>query len=75
MIEHLMIDGRFQEWGLGRAALLAAVERLRRSGAGEINLSHHPGNPAAGLYGSLGFSHTGEKWDGEDPVMALATRA
>lgn len=74
VIEHLMIDGRFQGRGSGRAALLAAVDRIRPSGANcEIRLSYWPGNPAVGLYESVGFRHTGERW-GEEPVMAFSLK-
>lgn len=74
VVEYLMIDGRFQGRGTGRAALLAAIDRIRPSGANrEIRLSYWTGNPAVGLYESVGFRHTGERW-GEEPVMAFSVK-
>ena len=65
VIEHLMIDARFQNWGMGRAALQAAVWCLRSSGAGRgVRPIYHPGNPAVKLYESVGLGNTGEKRGG-----------
>lgn len=74
VIHHLMIAGPHQRRGYGRAVLLETLERLRSVGCREVRLSYWPGNPAARLYESVGFEHTGEEWDGE-PVMALRLKS
>ena len=61
----LSVDARRQGQGLGRAAVLALVERLRGLGATGVALSYAPSNTGgARLYASLGFVEDGEA-DGE----------
>jgi diamine N-acetyltransferase len=61
----LSIDRSRQRQGLGRAAVLAAVELLRGQGATGVALSYAPDNTAAArLYAELGFVEDGEA-DGE----------
>lgn len=73
MIHHVMLAEEHQGRGLGREVLRAALELARERDLGRVVLSYVPGNPAARLYESLGFRHTGKKW-GEEPVMALDLR-
>lgn len=61
-----MVDGRFQRRGLGRAAMLALMERIQHERSGPMRISYDPANRAAeALYGSLGFMPTGEILEGE----------
>lgn len=71
-ILRLMIDAAQQGRGLGRAALIAAIDLIReRHGCREITLSIHEGNRVAEqLYESVGFRRTGELDSGE-AVMRL----
>jgi diamine N-acetyltransferase len=74
-VTHLVIDGRFQRRGYGRAAMIRVVERMKREpGLREILPSFHPDNRVAeALYASLGFRRTGEVDDGEIVVrLAVA---
>jgi len=68
----LMVDATQQGKGYGRAALEAAVARLREGpGASDIYLSYVPGNEhAERLYQVVGFESTGEIED-EEIVMRL----
>jgi diamine N-acetyltransferase len=67
LIVRLMIDRRFQDRGLGRQALEAAVDWIRRECKVErVRLSVVPSNEKArGLYRSAGFVETGELDEGE----------
>ena len=71
-VGRLMIDGRHQGKGYGRAAMVEAVRRMReRPDCREIALSVEPENVGAQkLYESLGFVKTGEVSHGEE-VMRL----
>ena len=72
VIEHFMIDARFQGGGIGRAALLSVLDLIRKNDACRgVKLGYWPGNPAVGLYESVGFRHTGERWGNGEPVMVL----
>ncbi|GAA0586375.1 GNAT family N-acetyltransferase [Paractinoplanes ferrugineus] len=68
----MLVDAAEQGKGIGRAAMLAVVDRLSDlPGAREIRLAYHPENIAAAkLYVSLGFQDTGERED-DDIVAAL----
>lgn len=71
MIHHVMVGKGFQGEGYGKSAMTEAIRLAReRYGCRRLVLSYWPGNTAAELYESLGFEHTGEKWD-EEPVMEL----
>lgn len=63
----LMVDGREQGRGLGRAVLRTISPWLaERDGCRAIRLSYQPGNTTAdGLYTSLGFAPTGAVEDDE----------
>lgn len=65
-IDRLMIDARFQRRGLGRAAMLALMERIQHERSGPLRISYEPDNRAAeALYASLGFMPTDEILEGE----------
>ena len=68
----LMIDGKYQGKGYGRAAMEAVIAMMaERVGCEEIVTSFVPANAvAAELYASLGFHPTGEIEDGE-PLVRL----
>lgn len=56
-----MLDARFQGRGIGRAAVLQVIERVRGKGLfTHLRLSYVPGPGSRGaFYLSLGFRHTG----------------
>ncbi len=65
-IDRLMSDARFQRRGVGRAAMLALMERIQHERPGPMRISYEPDNQAAeALYASLGFMPTGEVLEGE----------
>lgn len=68
----LMVDGRYQGRGIGRAALRLVIEHLRSKALfSRLLLSCVPGDGSPEpLYRSLGFVPTGQIEDGE-VVMAL----
>jgi diamine N-acetyltransferase len=72
----VVIDARHQGKGLGRAAVSALVDRLRqRPDCHDIALTVHDDNAGARrLYGSLGFTETGEHL-GDELVMVLREHA
>lgn len=62
----LMIDATEQGKGYGRAAVLRALDEVRRRGGAEIYTSWVPGEGSPeGFYLGLGFVPTGEIDDGE----------
>jgi diamine N-acetyltransferase len=66
ILVRLMIDGRFQGRGYGRAALEAIVTLLRGRGLRMIRLSVVTENEQAlGFYRRNGFAETGEIEEGE----------
>ncbi|UCM86627.1 GNAT family N-acetyltransferase [Streptomyces marincola] len=69
----MLIDGRFQGRGYGRAALDAVTEHLRsRPDARELVTSVVPGKGSPlGFYVRYGFAETGEVFDHEQ-VLRLA---
>jgi diamine N-acetyltransferase len=66
-IYRFMIDKRHQGRGYGRAALMAAIDEIKRRGdVARIIVLYLPDNRgAAKLYESLGFRDAGEDEDGE----------
>ena len=69
ILVRLMIDGRFQGRGYGRAALAAIVDTVRERGLGKIRLSVVPENrQALDFYRRNGFVETGEA-EGREIVM------
>jgi len=68
---NLAIDHRHQRSGLGAAAMMAVIERVRVRPRRFLSLAVHPDNHAAqGLYRKVGFTPTGELQGGE-PVWAI----
>lgn len=68
----LLIDGRYQGRGFGRAVLSQVVDLVRADGATELLTSYQPGEGEPGpFYLGLGFQPTGEM-DGEEIVLRLA---
>lgn len=68
----LMVDAKFQQKGIGRAAMLLVIDHIRSKNIfNELKISYVPeeGGPER-LYLSLGFRPTGEVDDGE-VVMSL----
>ena len=63
----VIIDATHQGRGRGRAAVLAALDRLSDHGstAGFALFYEDENTAAARLYGSLGFAPTGERVDDE----------
>lgn len=70
-ILRFMIDARYQGRGYGRAALMAALEEIRKQAdVRGIHLSYEPENEvAAKLYASVGFVPTGRMFGGEIEVL------
>jgi diamine N-acetyltransferase len=70
-IIRLMVDKDYQGQGYGRAAMLAAIERIKQqSNLKSIYTSYLPENTsAAKLYAGLGFEETGTIEDGEIVVQ------
>lgn len=67
----LLVDGRHQGRGIGRAVLAEVVSLVRADGATELLTSHQPGDDGPGaFYRKFGFVPTGEIDDGE-PVLRL----
>ena len=68
----LLVDGRHQGRGIGRAVLDEVVSPARADGATELLTSHQPGDDGPGaFYRKSGFVPTGEIDDGEI-VLRLA---
>jgi diamine N-acetyltransferase len=62
----LVIDSAAQGRGIGRAAVLAFLERFTENGRTNVALSYSPENVVARkLYADLGFVETGEMADDE----------
>jgi diamine N-acetyltransferase len=64
----LLIDHAWQGKGIGRATVLAVLERLHERCSGHFALSYSPQNTLArSLYASIGFVETGQS-EGEELV-------
>ncbi|WP_372672906.1 GNAT family N-acetyltransferase [Amycolatopsis kentuckyensis] len=62
----LLVDGRHQGCGIGRAVLDEVVALVRAAGATELLTSHQPGDDGPGaFYRKYGFAPTGEIDHGE----------
>lgn len=62
----LLVDGRHQGRGIGRAVLEEVVSLVRADGATALLTSHQPGDDGPGaFYRKFGFTPTGEIDDGE----------
>lgn len=69
----LVIDAESQGKGIGRATVMAFLERFTNEGRTNIALSYSPENLIArGLYLDIGFVETGEM--GDDEVVARYQR-
>ena len=63
-----MVDEKYQGKGYGKAAMTQVIDEIKQKPCGDAEvcvISYTPGNPAKGLYESLGFVETGEIVDGE----------
>ena len=73
-LDRLLIDGRYQHRGYGRAAVALLLDRIRREypDCQNILLSVYADNPlAARLYRQFGFEWNGEKDINGEDVMVL----
>lgn len=73
-LDRLLIDGRYQHRGYGRAAVRLLLERIREEypDCRDILLSVYADNPrAARLYEQFGFTFNGEKDVNGEDVMIL----
>jgi diamine N-acetyltransferase len=62
----LLVDGRHQGRGIGRAVLTEVVSLVRVDGGTELLTSHQPGDDGPGaFYRKFGFAPTGEIDHGE----------
>ncbi len=68
----ILVDKQYQHQGYGRKAVAETLEHLaKQTGATEFALSYQPSNTvAAHLYGSMGFTETGEQL-GDEVVARL----
>lgn len=67
----LMVDGRFQGQGIGKAMVLQVAEMARARGFDRLYTSYLPGEASPeGFYRGLGFVPTGEL-DGDEIIAAL----
>ncbi len=62
-ITDLFVDPSAQGRGVGKALLGHAIEQLTALGRPTLGLAVTPGNPARGLYESLGFVVLGTRWN------------
>ena len=62
-ITDLFVDPSAQGRGVGKALLGHAIEQLTALGRPTLGLAVTPGNPARGLYESLGFVVLGDRWN------------
>lgn len=69
-VGRLLIDARYQNLGIGRQALLWALDYLYARNAPRVLLSLHPQNAAARkLYESVGFQYVEGHYWGKEMVM------
>jgi len=77
-INHFMIDQRYQGKGLAKQAMQKIIEYIKTFPQGEadaISLSYWSVNDGArGVYSSVGFTETGDIWDGEKLIPWDKTR-
>jgi len=73
-IWRFMVDKKHQCKGIGRQAMLLALEEIRlASGLREIEICYHPENPVAkSFYSSFGFKEIGMDEDGEDMIAVIS---
>lgn len=75
-VSHLMVDARYQQRGIGRAALELLLARMDdESGGASLAVTVDPDNtPAIRLYEGFGFVDTGRRQNGELIMRRPATR-
>ncbi|MGV7961566.1 GNAT family N-acetyltransferase [Photorhabdus tasmaniensis] len=72
-IWRFMVDRHYQNKGIGRKAMLLALDEIRRTdGLEEIEICYKPNNPIArNFYSSFGFVEVGMDEDGEDMLAMI----
>ncbi|WP_387463538.1 GNAT family N-acetyltransferase [Photorhabdus sp. RM323S] len=72
-IWRFMVDRHYQNKGIGRKAMLLALDEIRRTdGLEEIEICYKPNNPIArNFYASFGFVEVGMDEDGEDMLAMI----
>ncbi|NHB95312.1 GNAT family N-acetyltransferase [Photorhabdus stackebrandtii] len=72
-IWRFMVDQHYQNKGIGRKAMLLALDEIRRTdGLEEIEICYNPNNPVArNFYSSFGFIEIGMDEDGEDMLAII----
>ena len=73
-IWRFMIDEKHQSQGIGRQALVLALEEIKRTqGINKIEICYNPRNPVArDFYASFGFVEVGMDEDGEDMLAEIS---
>ncbi|WP_199924995.1 GNAT family N-acetyltransferase [Paenibacillus sp. IHBB 10380] len=68
-----MVDQHHQNKGIGRRAMLLALDEIRRTdGLEEIEICYNPNNPVArSFYSSFGFVEVGMDEDGDDMLAII----
>jgi ribosomal protein S18 acetylase RimI-like enzyme len=77
-VYHIVVDRHSARRGYGAAAILLAIDELRRlmPRLCAVRVAHHPKNEAAArLYKRLGFTIIGEKVDGETGIRDVLLEA
>lgn len=72
-IWRFMVDQHYQNKGIGRKAMLLALDEIRRTGGlEEIEICYNPNNPVArSFYSSFGFVEVGMEEDGDDMLAII----
>ncbi|SCW30116.1 diamine N-acetyltransferase [Paenibacillus tianmuensis] len=72
-IWRFMVDENYQNKGIGRKALLLALDEIRQTdGLEEIEICYNPNNPVAkDFYASFGFVDVGMDEDGDDMIAII----
>ncbi|MCP3774449.1 GNAT family N-acetyltransferase [Paenibacillus sp. MZ04-78.2] len=72
-IWRFMVDQNYQNKGIGRKALLLALDEIRQTdGLEEIEICYNPNNPVAkDFYANFGFVDVGMDEDGDDMLAII----
>ncbi|TDB62639.1 GNAT family N-acetyltransferase [Photorhabdus khanii] len=72
-IWRFMVDQQYQNKGIGRKAMLLALDEISRTdGLEEIEICYNPNNPVArNFYSSFGFVEVGMDEDNEDMLAMI----
>ncbi|ETS29402.1 acetyltransferase [Photorhabdus khanii NC19] len=72
-IWRFMVDQHYQNKGIGRKAMLLALDEISRTdGLEEIEICYNPNNPVArNFYSSFGFVEVGMDEDNEDMLAMI----